>query len=87
MYRALLLFFLFLFLARAVWRLVGGIAQGALGGSQEAGRSQRQAPAAVKMTPCPVCGTYVVPGKALSAVSQGHMVYFCSETCRKAHAA
>ena len=32
--------------------------------------------------PCPVCGTYVVPGKAISVVSGGAPVYFCSEKCR-----
>lgn len=86
--RALLLFFFFAFLARAVWRLLEGVARGAMGAPPQGQRGgARQAPAAVKMTPCPVCGTYVVPGKALSAVSQGHVVYFCSEACRKAHAA
>jgi ribosomal protein L24E len=29
-----------------------------------------------------VCGTCVVPGKAISVVSSGASVYFCSEKCR-----
>ena len=40
------------------------------------------APAAVKMSQCPVCGTYVVPGKAISLVSGGSPIYFDSEKCR-----
>ncbi len=39
-------------------------------------------PRPVKMSPCPVCGTYVVPGKAISLVSGGSPVYFDSEKCR-----
>ena len=39
-------------------------------------------PAAVKMSQCPVCGTYVVPGKAISLVSGGSPIYFDSEKCR-----
>ena len=31
---------------------------------------------------CPVCGTYVVPGKAISVVSGGAPVYFDTEKCR-----
>ena len=31
---------------------------------------------------CPVCGTYVVPGKAISVISGGGPVYFDTEKCR-----
>ena len=85
--RALLLFLFFVFLARAVWRLIEGVARGAAGGATEAGRrSGGQVPTAVKMAQCPVCGTYVVPGKALTGISRGQVLYFCSETCRGKHA-
>ncbi len=87
--RAILLFLFFLFLARAVWRLLEGVTRGAMsGGSPDhAGRAGRQGPSAVKMARCPVCGTYVVPAKAVTGVSRGEVVYFCSETCRGKHAA
>ena len=39
-----------------------------------------QAP--VKMTKDPVCGTFVVPGKALSLSAGGATHWFCSERCR-----
>jgi YHS domain-containing protein len=84
--RALLLFLFFLFLARAVWRLLEGVARGAMGGQSQRG-STGPAPTAVKMARCPVCGTYVIPAKALTGVSHGQVLYYCSETCRGKHAA
>jgi len=47
------------------------------------GARRGNAPSPVKMQPCPVCGTYVVPGKAISAASSGGLVHFCSEKCRR----
>jgi YHS domain-containing protein len=88
--RALLLFLFFLLVARAFWRLVEGVARGAMGvGSAppQSGRRGPAAPAAMKMTPCPVCGTYVVPEKAVSGVSKGKLVHFCSDACRATFAA
>ncbi len=79
--RALLLFLLMLFLVRAVWRLLGGIVQGASGGG--AARAGRPAsPPAVKMERDPICGTYVIPGKALELARGRERLYFCSERCR-----
>jgi YHS domain-containing protein len=77
MARFILLFILILAAARFFWRLIDAIMRGAMGTSQ-AGAP----PASVKMQPCPVCGTYVVPGRAISAVSGGNTVYFCSDKCR-----
>ena len=87
--RALLVFLFFVFLARAAWRLIEGVLRGAAGGPEApaGGRRGPAAPAAVKMAQCPVCGTYVVPGKALTGVSKGAPVYFCSEACRARFAA
>ena len=79
--RTFLLFLLVLFLTRFVLRLVRGIVEGATlpGGAP----SQRPAnPPAVKMVPDPICGTYVVPGKALQLARRGETVYFCSDKCR-----
>ena len=90
MVRALLLFLFFLFVARAFWRLVEGVARGAMGEGAAPPQSRRRgpaAPAAVKMTQCPVCGTYVVPEKAITGVSNGKVVHFCSDACRATFAA
>jgi YHS domain-containing protein len=81
MVRTILLFLLVLFLARFVLRLLKGIVDGAM--SPTPGAQQRPAnPAAVKMVADPVCGTYVVPGKALQLARRGETVYFCSDKCR-----
>jgi YHS domain-containing protein len=40
-------------------------------------------PAAVRLVRDPVCGVFVVPGKALTSGSGGSTQYFCSEKCRQ----
>ena len=79
MARFILLFILILAAARFIWRLIEVVVRGAMG-AQPPGASRT--PASVKMQPCPICGTYVVPGKAISAVSGSDTVYFCSDKCR-----
>ena len=69
------------------WRFVDAVVRGAagsppFGSAPQGGRRPSGPPAAVKMQQCPVCGTYVVPGKAISVVSSGQPVYFDSEKCR-----
>ena len=83
MVRVILLFLMLVFLARAVWRLLEGVARGAMGPGPQAGPRPSVTPG-VKMAQCPVCGTYVVPGKSISGVRGGQTVYFCSEQCRDA---
>ena len=78
--RTLLLFLLLLVVARAVWRLLSGVVQGASSG--QSGRRGPASPPAVKMVRDPVCGTYVVPGRALELARGRETLYFCSEKCR-----
>ena len=80
MARFLLLFALFVVIARTLWRFIHAVVRGASGPAPQGGRPAKPAP--VKMSQCPVCGTYVVPGKAISMVSGGSPVYFDSEKCR-----
>ena len=85
MVRFLLLFLLFFFLVRLVWRLLGGIVQGAVSsGPAEPGGARRgpASPEAVKMERDPICGTFVVPGKALELARGRETLYFCSDKCR-----
>jgi hypothetical protein len=77
--RFILLFILILAAARFFWRLVETVMRAASG---PAATTRGRQPAPVKMQPCPVCGTYVVPGRAISIVSDGAPVYFCSDKCR-----
>ena len=79
--RFLLLMVLFLVIARTFWRFVDAVVRGASAGAPKPGRRSGP-PASVKMSQCPVCGTYVVPGKAISIVSGGSPIYFDSEKCR-----
>jgi hypothetical protein len=80
--RFILLFVLFMVIARLFWRFVEGVVRGATGPAPPPGARPSRTPGAVKMLPCPVCGTYVVPGKAISLVSGGAPIYFDTEKCR-----
>ena len=83
MARFILLFILILAAARFFWRLIEAVVRGASDAAPHAGaRRGGGPPASVKMQPCPICGTYVVPGKAISVVSGGAPIYFCSDKCR-----
>jgi hypothetical protein len=79
-FRGILLFLLFLLVLRAVWRLLGGVVQGAIHTSTVDGKPR--ATPAVKMQRDPICGTYVVPGKALELAKGRETIYFCSAGCR-----
>jgi uncharacterized protein len=78
MVRLLLALLLLYFVLRAVSRLVVGIAQGMAG--------DRKSAAPVGLVRDPVCGTFVVPSRALTSGSGGEMRFFCSERCRQAWA-
>lgn len=83
MLRLLLLFLLAAFVIRAVWRLLEGVVQGAIGppGTQRQGAT-RGGPHAVKLAQDPVCGTFVVPEKAVTLTRGGQQIFFCSDACR-----
>ena len=81
MARFLLMLALFVVIARTFWRFIDAIVRGASGPAPQGGRRSGP-PVSVKMSQCPVCGTYVVPGKAISLVSGGSTIYFDSEKCR-----
>jgi YHS domain-containing protein len=79
----LLDFLLLLVLSRAFWKLVGGVMAG-LQPRRPAGNSTPGArtTASVHMERDPVCGTFVVPDRAVILnAGRGH-VYFCSSACR-----
>jgi YHS domain-containing protein len=81
LFRTFLLFLLLLFVARAVLRFLGGVVQGASSPPpRNAGTAQ---PPVTKMVQDPVCGTYVVPGKAITLARGGATAFFCSEACRE----
>ena len=78
--RLLLIFLLVVFAGRAVWRLLMGVVEGATGSDP------RRSPApqrGTRMVRDPICGTFVVQSRALSADSRGQTAWFCSEDCRR----
>jgi YHS domain-containing protein len=78
MLRLLLLFVLALFLARAFWRVIDGVREGLSGSG-----SRKMPPAhGVRMVRDPVCGTYVIPDRAVTLAEGSRRLFFCSETCR-----
>jgi YHS domain-containing protein len=81
---ALLLFVVF----RAIGRLIRGIGEGASG---TAGRGPRgraaDPPKGELMVRDPVCGTFVVPSRALSYRDKNGTQCFCSEKCRQEYLA
>jgi uncharacterized protein len=78
MIRLIVLLLLGYLVVRAVWRLVHGIAEG-LSGARDP-----KSPSAVALARDPVCGTYVVPSRALTSGSGNDLRFFCSERCRQA---
>ncbi len=68
------------FAVRALNRFMSGLSQGARG--QGPFPRARSGDVPVKMAKDPVCGTFVVPGKALSTTAAGETMWFCSEHCR-----
>jgi hypothetical protein len=72
--RLLLLYFVL----RALSRLWRGIVEG-MNPPPDA------QPAAVPLVRDPVCGTFVVPSRALTGGTGADMKYFCSENCRRTY--
>lgn len=77
MARLILWAVLLVFLTRSLSRLLHGVLEGA--GYRRDDQPQRS----VGLVRDPVCGVFVVPGKALSAGTGSATHYFCSEDCRR----
>ena len=78
MSRLILFLALSVFVARAFWRMVDGVIEGVTGrprGSQPAKRS-------ASMVRDPVCGTFVLPDRAVTILDRSTRVHFCSDACR-----
>jgi YHS domain-containing protein len=77
--RLILFVVLAVFVARAFWRLVDGIVAGVagrpLGGA--GGVPQR-----VQMVRDPVCGTFLLPERAVMLSDGRTRLFFCSDACR-----
>jgi YHS domain-containing protein len=78
MLRFALLLFLLIFLARIFWRIVDGFVEGVTGRP----RQRHVAQQGVQMVRDPVCGTFVVPERAVTLADGRARVFFCSDACR-----
>lgn len=90
---------LFLIVVRVIWRFLAGLidgltpdapgSRGVRGGSRSASGSRAGSggsTASVPLVRDPVCGKYVVPGRAIAAGRADQIQYFCSEQCRDEYA-
>jgi len=77
MLRLVLLLILILFVARAFWRVVDGIIEG-LSGPRRSHTPQRGS----AMERDPVCGTFVLPERAVTLAEGSRRLFFCSPACR-----
>lgn len=71
---------LVLLLIRVLSRLIGGV----IAGMRE--KKVRQG-GPVQLVRDPICGTYVIPARALPLTAAGATQYFCSERCREQYMA
>jgi YHS domain-containing protein len=79
--RVVLMMVLLLLVARAVMRFLGGVVDGAAGPDPR--RRAAAGPAPTKMVQDPVCGTYVVPGRAVAVTRGRETLFFCSDACKQ----
>jgi YHS domain-containing protein len=88
MLRFILLSILLTIVFRAVARLWSGIVRGMQGqvgysGPRQSGGASGVPRRGVQMARDPVCGTFVVPERAVAlSASMGERIYFCSAACR-----
>ena len=80
MLRLALFIVLGIIVARAFWRLVDGIVEGVSG--RPTGGRGRVPTRGVQMVRDPVCGTFVVPERAVTLVHGRSRLFFCSDACR-----
>jgi uncharacterized protein len=70
---------LILFVARALWRVIGGVIQGIAGPEHAIPKHGTQ------MVRDPVCGTFVLPERAVVLTDGRGRTFFCSAKCRDAY--
>lgn len=73
---------LLLIVVRLVWRFLASVVDG-IAGPARTTRAATRGPGPVPLVKDPVCGTYVVREKALTASAGGETIWFCSEDCRQ----
>jgi hypothetical protein len=78
MLRYILILILLALVARAFWRIVDGV----IAGVRKSSGSPQVPAAGVPMQRDPVCGTFVIPDRAIVLGGGDRRLYFCSTACR-----
>jgi YHS domain-containing protein len=83
-FRIVLFVILSVFVARAFWRMVDGVIEGLSGRppGSPGGPGNNVQGRGVQMARDPVCGTYVVPDRAVTVTDGRRQIFFCSTACR-----
>jgi YHS domain-containing protein len=81
--RLLLFILLITVVLRSAYRFLHGVIEGA-GMDSPRVSHRRRTQVTGHMVKDPVCGTYVVQGRALTAVRNGETAWFCSAECQRA---
>lgn len=76
--RLVLFLVLAIFVARVFWRIVDGVIEGVTGRPPRGRTPQR----GVSMERDPVCGTFLLPERAVTLVDGRSRLFFCSKECR-----
>jgi YHS domain-containing protein len=82
MLRFALLLISFIFVARIFWRIVDSFMEGISGRTKQQTQVPQQPQQGVQMARDPVCGTFVLPERALTLVDGRTRLFFCSDVCR-----
>lgn len=77
MLRVVLIGILMVLIARAFWRVIDGLIEGLTGRT-----SAPRAKVGMQMVRDPVCGTFVLPDRAVTLTERSRHVFFCSTRCR-----
>jgi hypothetical protein len=80
MIRIILLLILLMILARMFWRVIDSVIEG-ITGRPRTPKGRAPSPS-VPMVRDPVCGTFVLPDRAVTLVDGHQQLYFCSDRCR-----
>jgi YHS domain-containing protein len=81
MLRIALLLILSVIVGRTFWRIIDGLVEGITGRPRN-GVQQGVPQQGVPMVRDPVCGTFVLPERAVSLTDGRTRLFFCSNTCR-----
>ena len=80
MTRVLLFLVLSILVARIFWRIVASFSDGVTG--RESGSAGRPPQRGMQMVRDPVCGTFVLPERAVTLLDGRSRLFFCSDACR-----